>query len=170
MRALFTSMLLLCLASTQVHAQAASVSDLRGRWQLLPVIAKKYCYTDRQVGFINIGTASGDETYSAVAWFRFIRQPSGKPGCKAVYSDVHEVVALEISAYGERGTTNRYIVMFGKSLRQRIYPNQTWLFVNGKLHGVKPDGTFQSTMVRRSCGVITRPPGAGGDPCQEQRK
>lgn len=170
MRTLLASLLFICLATTQVLAQAASVADLRGRWQLLPVITKKHCYIDRQVGFIAIGTAVGDETYSARAWLRFIRQPTGKPGCKEVYSDVHDVVALEVSTFGERGTTNRYVVRFRTSLRLRAYPNQTWRYVGGKLRRVGPDGTVQATMVRRSCAPLTRPPAAGGDPCRGQRK
>lgn len=130
-------------------AQAASVADLKGRWLLEPVIVKKHCYIDRRTGFIKIGIAAGDETYSATAWIRFLRQPTGKPGCKETYDDVHDVIRLEISTYGERGTTNRYVVRFRHSLRQRVYPNQTWLYTDGKLHGIDPKDGVSLTMVRR---------------------
>ena len=133
----------------QAFGQAASVADLKGRWQLKPVIVRKHCYVDRRAGFIRIGKAVGDETYSATAWIRFLRQPTGKPGCKAEYRDVHDIMELEISTYGERGTTNRYVVRFRKSLRHRAYPNQTWIYLGGQLRGIDPGDGANLTIVRR---------------------
>jgi len=131
-------------------AQAASVADLKGRWMIEPVIVKKHCYTDRRTGFITIGKAIGDESFSAKAWIRFIRQPTGKPGCKAKRQDVHDVVDMAISTYGENGTTNRYAVRVRHSIRHRSYVQQTWVYRGGKLHRLGTDGKIQATLVRRS--------------------